>query len=77
MALGKYASVRFTCSKCGGIKTVGEDYYALGEMWVDITCIKCSDSKDISIVELDSLLTKLKKAKQRRKQIVNNKTDSK
>lgn len=75
--LGKYATVRFTCSKCGGVKTVGEDYYAFGEVWVDITCIKCSDTKDITTVELDSLLSKLKKAKNHRKQGVINKTNAK
>lgn len=67
MAIGRFASVRFPCSKCGGLKLVGDDYFALGETWVDITCIKCSHSKDISVSELDALLEKINKAKRRNK----------
>jgi len=49
----------FRCSKCGGFKMVGTQYYAMQRNWVDITCINCSDSKDIEVKELNILLRKL------------------
>lgn len=55
---------------------VGDDYYAFGETWVDITCIKCAHSKDISVRELDSLLAKLKKTVKRRDRGADQKTNT-
>jgi len=49
----------FRCSKCGGLKMVGSQYYAMQRNWVDITCINCSDSKDIEVKKLNTLLSKL------------------
>lgn len=38
---------------------VGSQYYAMQRNWVDITCINCSDSKDIEVKKLNTLLSKL------------------
>ena len=37
----------FRCSKCGGLKMIGSQYYAMQRNWIDVTCVNCSDSKDI------------------------------
>lgn len=51
--------IKFSCKKCGGQKFVGEEYYALGTYYVDITCVICGDSKDIEFEKLKMLLKKL------------------
>lgn len=52
--------IRLKCSTCGGPKFVGEEYYLNGSMYVDVTCVKCSDSKDIKVEDLRRFLSKLK-----------------
>lgn len=51
--------IRLKCSKCGGAKFIGETYYAAGDYYVDVTCIICSDTKDIKLDELKKLLNKI------------------
>lgn len=52
---------RFTmkCSKCGGLKYIGEEYYSLGELWVDVTCIQCAHSVDIEVSKLNAFIEKV------------------
>jgi hypothetical protein len=57
----KFPPVRLTCSSCGGAKYIGEEYYALGDTWVDVTCIKCGHSADIKVNDLHKMLEKIKK----------------
>ncbi len=54
---------RFKCKKCGGFKFIGEEYYAFGAYYVDVTCIKCADSKDIEVSELNKILSQLNNQK--------------
>lgn len=54
---------RFKCKRCGGLKFIGEEYYAFGIYYVDVTCVKCADSKDIEVSELNRLINKLSKKK--------------
>lgn len=49
----------FRCSSCGGMKYVGDPYFAMQKYWVDVTCIKCAHSVDIEITKLNRLLGKL------------------
>jgi len=49
----------FRCVKCGGMKYVGDPYYAMQRHWVDITCIKCSHSSDIELKKLNRILKAL------------------
>ena len=49
----------FKCVKCGGRKYIGDEYYAMSKWFVDVTCIKCSHSKDIEVLELLKLCHKL------------------
>lgn len=49
----------FRCSRCGGLKMVGSQYYAMQRNWIDVTCINCSDSVDIEVKKLNKLLKKL------------------
>jgi hypothetical protein len=57
--MSQFAALRFVCKNCGGTKVVGEQFYVLGENWVDITCVKCSHSKDITVEDLKSFLKKI------------------
>lgn len=52
---------RFKCKKCGGLKFIGEQYHAFGTYYVDVTCVKCADSKDIEVSVLRELISKLSK----------------
>lgn len=54
-------NIRLKCAHCGGPKFVGEEYYSNGSMYVDITCVKCSDSKDIKVEDFKKFLNKLSK----------------
>ena len=38
---------------------VGSQYYAMQRNWIDVTCVNCSDSKDIEVKKLNALLRKL------------------
>lgn len=58
----KYPFVRLKCKNCGGLKYIGDEYYAMGVYWVDVTCIACSHSKDIEVTKLYKFLYKLKMA---------------
>lgn len=49
------------------MKFVGEEYHAFSEMWVDITCLKCADSTDIRVSELNSLVAKINKMLHKKK----------
>lgn len=50
------------CKKCGGRKYIGEEYYAMGTMYVDVTCIHCAHSRDIAVHKLEIFIKKLEKA---------------
>lgn len=54
---------KFKCAKCGGPKFVGHPYYAHGTYYVDITCIVCSDSKDIDVEKLKKFIDKMEQEK--------------
>lgn len=62
---------RLICSHCGGIKFIGNPYYAYGTYYVDVTCVVCADSKDIELEKLKTFLHLLEKG-----QNDNKKTDS-
>lgn len=53
------SSLSFTCSSCKGRKYIGDEYYAMSQWFVDVTCIKCGHSKDIEVIELYKLCKKL------------------
>jgi len=55
------SKVRLTCASCGGIKFVGDPYYAGGIYYVDVTCLVCSDTKDIEVEKLKAFLNALEK----------------
>lgn len=52
---------RLICSNCGGIKFIGDPYYAYGTYYVDVTCVVCADSKDIELEKLKAFLHVLEK----------------
>lgn len=52
-------SSNFRCSHCGGMKYVGDTYFAMNNYWVDVTCIKCAHSVDIEVGRLNKLLITL------------------
>lgn len=76
----RFAAVKFVCKYCKGTKLVGEQYYALGENWVDITCVRCSHSKDITVENLELLMQRINEAntvsKMQEVRDANNKTNS-
>ena len=51
-----YILNNFRCQKCGGLKYVGDPYYAMQKYWVDITCVRCSHSSDIELKKLNRIL---------------------
>jgi len=53
--------IRLTCDKCGGQKFAGAEYYSLGEYYVDITCVVCSDTKDVKVKDFKRFIAKLSK----------------
>lgn len=79
--MNQFATLRFVCKHCGGAKVAGEQYYALGEDWIDITCVKCSHSKDIKVKDLKDLVDKINKSnaqsKMREAKDANNKVNPK
>lgn len=52
-------TIRLKCSTCGGPKFIGDQYYAYGKYYVDVTCVICADSKDIEVSRLTRFLTLL------------------
>jgi hypothetical protein len=58
-------TVRLKCAHCGGPKFIGEKYYTNGTYYVDVTCVTCSDTKDIKVEDLDRFLSKLSKLRGR------------
>lgn len=54
---------RLVCKNCGGIKFVGDPYYAYGTYYVDVTCVVCADSKDIELEKLEAFINTLAKGK--------------
>lgn len=54
---------RLICNKCGGIKFIGDSYYAYGTYYVDVTCVTCADTKDISVEKLNTFLSALERGK--------------
>lgn len=50
---------KLKCSKCRGLKFIGDEYYAYGSYYVDVTCILCGDSKDIEVEKLKKFLHKV------------------
>lgn len=53
--------IRFNCKICGGVKFIGDPYYAFGTYFVDVTCLTCSDTKDIEVEKLNKILRALNK----------------
>lgn len=54
---------RLICKNCGSLKFIGDPYYAYGTYYVDVTCVSCSDSRDISVEKLNEFLRVLEKGK--------------
>jgi hypothetical protein len=55
--------IRLKCAVCSGPKFIGEPYYVYGTYYVDVTCVICSDTKDIEVEKLNIFLEKLKHEK--------------
>lgn len=55
------------CKNCGGIKFIGDPYYAYGTYYVDVTCVVCADSKDIELEKLKAFIKTLEKGTSARK----------
>jgi hypothetical protein len=55
------SKLRLKCAKCGGPKFIGDEYYALGTYYVDVTCVVCADSVDISVEKLNKFLDTLER----------------
>jgi len=47
------------CQKCSGRVFIGNQYYAFQKNFIDLTCTRCSWSKDIEVKKLNWLLDKL------------------
>lgn len=58
------SKIRLKCVHCGGIKFVGDPYYANGIYYVDVTCIVCSETKDIEVDRLKKFLAALERGGQ-------------
>jgi hypothetical protein len=56
-------SRKLKCKKCGGLKFIGDPYYAYGTYYIDVTCVICSDTKDIEVDRLNQFLEKLNQEK--------------
>ena len=54
-------TVRLKCAKCSGQKFIGEKYYLNGTYYVDVTCVVCSDTRDVKVEDLNRFLEKLSK----------------
>jgi hypothetical protein len=54
-------TVRLKCAKCGGQKFIGEKYYLNGTYYIDVTCVVCSDTRDVKVEDLNRFLEKLSK----------------
>lgn len=63
--------VRLKCKHCGGIKFIGDPYYAFGKYYVDVTCVVCSDSKDIEVEKLKNFIKSLKRGRSAKEQADN------
>jgi hypothetical protein len=64
--MDRIKQAKFKCAKCGGPKFVGNPYYAHGTYYVDVTCIVCSDTKDIDVEKLKIFINKLEQQKEER-----------
>lgn len=47
------------CKNCGGTKYVGDEFYVLGDLWVDITCINCAHSVDIRVNDFNKFVAEV------------------
>lgn len=63
--------IRLKCKHCGGLKFIGDPYYAHSKYYVDVTCVICSDSKDIEVEKLNNFLNGLRRGKRVEKQTDN------
>lgn len=54
--------INLKCNHCGGMKYIGEEYYAFGTLYVDIPCLICGRSVDIEVEVLKKYLSILEKA---------------
>jgi len=57
----KFPPINWICKRCGGTKYIGEQYYSLGELWVDVTCIQCAHSVDIEVAKLEKFIEQTQK----------------
>jgi hypothetical protein len=64
--MDRIKQAKFKCAKCGGPKFVGNPYYAHGTYYVDVTCIVCSDTKDIDVERLKIFINKFEQQKEQR-----------
>jgi len=59
--------LRFKCSKCGGPKFAGEEYWFAGEYYIDITCAICADTRDVKLSFLKDFVSKMNSGYKRQK----------
>jgi hypothetical protein len=64
--MDRIKQAKFKCAKCGGPKFVGNPYYAYGTYYVDVTCVVCSDTKDIDVEKLKIFINKLEQQREER-----------
>jgi hypothetical protein len=49
----------FYCRVCTGKMLTGQQYYAFQKNYIDLTCIKCSNSVDVEVRKLNKILDAL------------------
>lgn len=46
----------FYCRNCTGRMLTGSQYYAFQKNYIDLTCVKCSNSVDVEVRKLNKIL---------------------
>lgn len=49
----------FYCKRCGGKVFTGSQYYAFQKNYIDLTCINCSESVDVEVKKINTILNYL------------------
>jgi len=59
-------NVPLKCAKCGGAKYVDEPYAIFDTWFVDVVCLTCGHTKDITVSDLKALMSKLEAASRKK-----------